>query len=337
MKAATRACTRPRGTRPAAGRRSAATVTVTGDDGNPLAINTSAPTPIRQLDVDVRGDLRRRRSGVPQDHRPRADGAAASAGSSCHPKSAITNSGRYADYRGNGNYAVVVQTFTNSACTAGARRRASSTRSTRAPRSTPPTGRLTRSKNSFSTINHQFGVALNPGGLSYEVKYARGGVLAPDGSISGPSSDAFVDRNTGLADTRFTEPGGYAMVARIKSGDDDTPWSAPVNFTVKAPFDLSFSSFLDSQGPKLQDPGHPARSVRARQPRAGLLREGQEGRQVPQARPFLEINSKRRFTVRFKLRRPGVYRLQYRFKGRHWWSAGRSPRPSASAAGFSFG
>ena len=28
-----------------------------------------------------------------------------------------------------------------------------------------------------------------------------------------------------------------------------------------------------------------------------------------------QVNSKGRFTLRFKLRKPGVYRLQYRFKG----------------------
>ena len=28
-----------------------------------------------------------------------------------------------------------------------------------------------------------------------------------------------------------------------------------------------------------------------------------------------KINSKRAFTLRFKIRKPGIYRLQYRFKG----------------------
>ena len=39
------------------------------------------------------------------------------------------------------------------------------------------------------------------------------------------------------------------MVARIKSGDYYTPWSAPISFAVKAPFDLSYVGFPDSDGP----------------------------------------------------------------------------------------
>ena len=115
---------------------------------------------------------------------------------------------RYVDYRGNGNYAVVVQTFTNSACTAGAKEQRFLYSINAGTAITPPAGVvLTREPNSFSTITHKVPVALNPGGLSYEVKYARGGVIGPDGGISGPSADAFLDRNTGLADARFTEPG----------------------------------------------------------------------------------------------------------------------------------
>ena len=100
---------------------SAATVTVTGDDGNPLAINTSAATPIRQLDVQYVVTL----DGSDQNfHKTTVvgpDGAPASSGSSCYPKSAVANISRYVQYRGNGAYAVVVQTFTNCACTAGAK------------------------------------------------------------------------------------------------------------------------------------------------------------------------------------------------------------------------
>ena len=89
-------------------------------------------------------------------------------------------------------------------------------------------------------------MALNPGAISYEVKYARGGVIGPDGGDLRPLADAFLDRNTGLADARFTEPGQYVMVARVKGDDYYSPWSAPISFSVKAPFDLSFVTFPDS-------------------------------------------------------------------------------------------
>ena len=243
---------------------SAADVTVTGDDGNPVAINTASPTGVRQLDVQYGVTF----AASDQAHHKTTvvgpDGVVTSTGSSCFPKSAVNNVSRYVDYRGNGTYAVVVQTFTNSACTAGAKEQRFLFSINAGTAITPPAGIvLTRTPNSFSTITHKVPVALNPGGSLYEVKFARGGVLGPDGGISGPAGDAFVDRNTGLADARFTEPGSYVMVARIKRGDYHTPWSAPINFAVKAPFDLSFTTFPDSRGPSYKLRGTMRDALRA--------------------------------------------------------------------------
>ena len=295
---------------------SAATVTVTGDDGNPLAINTSAPTGIRQLDVQYAVTF----DGADQAYHKTTvvgpDGAVASSGSSCFPKSAITNISRYVEYRGNGAYAVLVQTFTNSACTAGAKESRFLFSIGAGTAITPPGGVvLTRQPNSFSTITHKVPVALNPGGIAYEVRYARGGVIGPDGAISGPSSDAYVDRSTGTADARFTEPGAYVIVARIKSGDYYSPWSAPISFTVKAPFDLSYVGFPDSHGPtyKLRAT---LRDAYARGSRVTVYyAKGKKGGRFRKLGRSSKINAKRAFTLRFKLRKPGVYRLQYRFKG----------------------
>ena len=295
---------------------SAASVTVTGDDGNPLEINTSAPTAIRQLDIQYAVTFAAADQAYHKTTVVGPDGAVASSGSSCYPKSAITNVSRYVEYRGNGNYAVVVQTFTNSACTAGAKEGRYLFSVNAGTAITPPGGIvLTRQANSFSTITHKVPVALNPGGLAYEVKYARGGVIGPDGAISGPASDAFVDRNTGLADARFTEPGQYVMVARIKSGDYYTPWSAPINFTVKAPFDLSFVGFPDQHGPSYKLQGT-LRDPFARGSRVTVYyAKGKKGGKFRKLGRSSKINGKKRFTLRFKLRKPGVYRLQYRFKG----------------------
>jgi hypothetical protein len=244
------------------------------------------------------------------------DGNAASPGSSCFPKSAIGNVSRYADYKGNGDYAVVVQTYTNSACTAGVKEARFLYSVGAGTAISPPAGIvLTRLKNSFSTITHKVPVALNPGGIAYEVKYARGGVIGPDGGISGPATDAFLDRTTGLADARFTEPGGYVMVARIKDGDYYTPWSAPINFQVKAPFDLSYVGFPDSRGPSYKLRAT-LRDAFARGSRVRVYyAKGKKGGKFRKLGRSSKINSRRAFTLRFKLRKPGVYRLQYRFKG----------------------
>ncbi|HET8950552.1 MAG TPA: hypothetical protein VFN44_08575 [Solirubrobacteraceae bacterium] len=295
---------------------SAATVTVTGDDGNPLAINSSAATAIRNMDVQYAVTFGSADAAYHKTTVVGPDGAAASSGSSCYPKSAITDVSRYVDYRGNGDYAVVVQTFTNSACTTGAKEARFLFSINAGTSITPPGGIvLTRQPNSFSTITHRVPVALNPGAVAYEVRYARGGVIGPDGAISGPSTDAFLDRNTGLADARFTEPGQYVMVARMKSGDYYSPWSAPISFTVKAPFDLAYVGFPDPDGPSYKLRGT-LRDAFARGGRVTVYyAKGRKGGKFRRLGRSSKINGKKAFTLRFTLRKPGVYRLQYRFKG----------------------
>ena len=105
------------------------------------------------------------------------------------------------------------------------------------------------------------------------------------------------------------------MVARIKSGDYYTPWSAPINFTVKAPFDLSYVGFPDSDGPSYKLRGT-LRDPFARGSRVTVYyAKGKKGGKFRKLGRSSKVNSKGRFTLRFKLRKPGVYRLQYRFKG----------------------
>ena len=295
---------------------SAASVTVTGDDGNPLAINTASPTAIRQVDVQYDGTYDAADRAYHKTTVVGPDGAAASSGSSCFPKSAVAGVSRYADYRGNGTYAVVVQTFTNSACTAGAKEERFEFSINAGTAITAPGGVvLTREPNSFSTVTHKVPVALNPGATVYEVKYARGGVIGPDGGISGPSADAFLDRNTGLADARFAEPGRYVMVARVKRGDYYSPWSAPISFQVKAPFDLSLVSFPDSRGPSYKLRAT-MRDAFARGTRVRVYyAKGRKGGKFRKLGRSSKVNSRGRFTLRFRLRKPGVYRLQDRYEG----------------------
>ena len=62
---------------------SAASVTITGDDGNPLAINTTAPTGIRQLDVQYAVTFDASDQANHKTTVVGPDGAVASSGSSC--------------------------------------------------------------------------------------------------------------------------------------------------------------------------------------------------------------------------------------------------------------
>jgi hypothetical protein len=295
---------------------SAASVSITGDDGNPVALNPTTPVGLRQLDLKYSavfgaGDKKFQKTSVIGP-----DGMPASQGSNCYEASVIPTIDRYVDYRGNGNYAVVVTEATNDTCTAGVTETKYLFTLNAGTAITPPQGKLMmREKNSFSFITHQLPVALNPGGIAYEVKYARNGVIGADGGISGPATDSFVDRNTGLADFRFTAPGTYVAVARIKSGDYSTPWSAPVKMVVKGPFDISSIIFLDPKGPSYKLRAT-LRDNFARGKRVTVYyAKGRKGGRYHKLGRTSKVNSKGRFTLRFTLRRPGNYRLQYRFKG----------------------
>jgi hypothetical protein len=295
---------------------SAASVSITGDDGNPVALNPTAATALRQLDLQYHvafgpADKKYQKTTVIGP-----DGLPASQGSNCYESAVIPNIDRYVDYRGNGNYAVVVTTATNDLCTAGVTETKFLFSINAGTAITPPAGKLMmREKNSFSFITHQLPVSLNPGGIAYEVKYARNGVIGADGGISGPAADSFVDRNTGLADFRFTAPGTYVAVARIKSGDFYTPWSPAVKMTVKAPFDISSIIFTDPKGPSYKIRAT-LRDNSARGKRVTVYyAKGRKGGKYHKLGRTSKISSKGRFTLRFTLRRPGSYRLQYRFKG----------------------
>ena len=296
---------------------SAATATVTGDDGNPVAINTTAPTPIRNMSVRYSATMGASDAAYHKTVVLGPDGAAASSGTSCYPKSAIPTIDRIADFRGNGTYTVVVSTYTNNACTAGGKEQRFLYAINAGTAVTAPAAPylLTRQKGSFTSITHRFGVALNPGASIYEFRYARNGVIGPDGAIAGPAEDPFVSHSQGFSDTTFREPGKYVGVIRAMSNNYFTPWSAPITFTVKAPFDLSYVTFPDSRGPSYKLRAQ-MRDTFARGKRVTVyIAKGRKGGKYRKLGRSSKVNSRGRFTRRFRLSSPGRYRVQYRFKG----------------------
>ena len=303
---------------------SAATVTVTGDDGNPVQINTTADTGIRNMDVTASVSVGATEASYYTTQVVGPDGVAASSLSPCRQTRFGPTWDNFADYRGNGRYTVVLNFFSTSACATPFRTHHFLYAINAGTAITPPAGIvMTRLPNEFGLITHKVPVALNPGALSYEVRFARGGVIGPDGAISGPSAEAFLDRTTGLADARFTEPGAYVMVARVKEDDFFTPWSQPINFVVKAPFDLTSTSFPDARGPRyklrgqLRDRFATGRRVIVR------VAKGRKGGKFRRLGRSSKIGRAGKFTLRFRLRKTGVYRLRYVFKGSPLVTAGQ--------------
>jgi hypothetical protein len=234
----------------AAAPATAATVTVTGDDGNPVTLAPGVPATTRNMDVDFGVAL----AGTEKGYAISVNGpvAPASTPRTCSTGSSIPLS---ADFQGNGTYTATVTTYTDTVCKVGAKAATYSVVINASTALQPPTGAvLTRAPDDYSLREYKIPIALNPGALSHEIHMAKGGVIAPDGSISGASKELFAD-SAGMVSARFDAPGTYVIVARAKgftgaAGQFYSPWSAPITARVLAPFDFSGSvSFPDSRGP----------------------------------------------------------------------------------------
>lgn len=292
----------------------AATVTITGDDGAPVALAPGVPAAIRNMDVDLSIAL----GGTEKYYTAQVAGPVAAAASprTCSSTQTVPMS---LDYQGNGLYTVTVTTYPDSKCTTGAKTATYQFSVNAGVAVTPPGGAvLTRRPNSFVSATYQVPVAQNPGALSTNLHYARGGVAGPDGAISGASTEAFVDRTTGTAPVRFDAPGTYLLVARATgytgaAGQFFSPWSAPVTVRAFAPFDFKSGSpsFPDSRGPRYK-----LRVVLQEKSARGKVKiamgRGNRGR----LRSIGSAKLRRgKFTKTFTQHRTGVYRVRFSFKG----------------------
>ncbi|MCW3004309.1 MAG: hypothetical protein JWQ20_3607 [Conexibacter sp.] len=290
----------------------AATVSVTGDDGNPVGIAQGTPASIRNMTPNVQIAF------PPAPARYSAtvtgpDGTAVSPPQSCYIASPTT---RYVDFRGNGNYTVTVTNFTqpDTACKTPVSTETYVFAVGSSVTLTAPAGPfLLRQPNTFVTNTYALPVALNPGASTYEVRYALGGVVGPDGAISGPSGEAFVNTTTGTTDLSFKVPGVYTVVARAKNGDFSSPWSAPVSITAIVPFDLDRIAFPDSRGPSYRLTGY-VRDKTIRGKVSLALARGSKGGKY-RSLGTVSITSKSTFSKRFTQRRTGTYRLRVHYRG----------------------
>src|SRR5688500_15966216 len=81
---------------------SAASVTITGDDGNPIPINATAPTAVRNMDVQANISVAASETAYYTTQVIGPDGVAASTASPCRQTRYGPTWTNYADYRGNG-------------------------------------------------------------------------------------------------------------------------------------------------------------------------------------------------------------------------------------------
>ena len=205
----------------------APTVTVTGDDGNPATLSATAPLGIRNMDVTVTVAVPGTDTASYTAQVVAPDDVAAAPALSCTDPDALASRTLFADYRGNGPYTVVVRYHRGANCTGTvSERRFQYVVNAGTAVTPPPTRVLTRPPNSLVTDDARDRRRAQPGAFGYEIRYALGGVVGPDGAISGPSAEAFLDTTTGLADFRFHQPGRYVIVARAGHGAASSPRGA---------------------------------------------------------------------------------------------------------------
>jgi hypothetical protein len=218
------------------------------------------------------------------------------------------------NYRGNGGYVLHVQNFTARSCASGPQPEQAFAFTISGSVAIPqPAAMMTRPAGTSITNTHLLDFAGNPGAQNYEIHFAKGGVLAPDGSISGPSTTAIVDTSGKIRFWQFDGPGQYLMVARAQSGDYFTPWSAPITITMVAPFDLLTTGFPDARGPSYKLRGTVREKSLAGSRVTVAAAKGKKGKRFRTlGKP--KVNSKGDFTLRFRLSR-GTYRLRYSYKG----------------------
>jgi len=297
--------------------QAATTVAVTGDTGSPTPLTAgAAAVAIRNMDVQatVHTD-----SGGYSVAVTDGGGNGAATTSSC----TSGDTTKYVDFHGNGTYKLTLTTYTNLGCTTGAKTVGYQwTVAASVAIGQPATALMTRAANSFSTNTQYLDFAGNPGASGYEIKYALGGTVNPDGSVSGAAvKDAYVDPTTGKVQLLERTPGTYVMVARARVLGYYSPWSAPITVRLIAPFDLSSRTFPDQIGPSYEVRGVLGEPSAGGRVTISAAKGKKGGHYRTLGKP--KVNSKGVFKQRFRLKKLGWYRIRYTYKGSATVAAGR--------------
>jgi hypothetical protein len=300
----------------AASTASAATVTATGDDGNPVSLATPGVT-VRQMDQKI-GIAFPDTNGQFSAHVAGPDGTAVADDINCYINA---NSTRYLNFRGNGTYTVTVTNFasyrTDATCARPLTTETYTFTIASSAAITPPPGPfLTRAVNSFHTNTLSLPIQTNPGATGYDVQYGLGSPVNPDGSLGGSPQSGYVNTTTGTIDLTFTTPGTYTVVYRAHNGDYGSPWSAPVNVVALVPFEVLGVSWPDSRGPSYLLRGTVTdRNIRGRISLA-LARKGKHNKYGSyKSLGKTTVSSRSTFSKRFTERRTGTYRLRIHYAG----------------------
>jgi hypothetical protein len=290
----------------------AVSVTVTGDDGNPVALG--GPVNIRNMSPQVALTL------TAGEHYgftvTGPNGARVSLGNTCADPTSVPRS---VDYVGNGAYAVTLTRYADQNCSTPA---GTSTLSFSITASTAIGGLqgpvLTRKPGDVVPNTVTLPIDLNPGALSTDAFVARNVTPNPDGSLPGTPVQIYPDAATKTVPVRLDQgPGTYVVAAHAKgftglfNPQAFGPWATPVSIRAFAPFDLQKFTWTDQRGPSYRLAAV-IRATGATGRVSVAIGRGKKGKY--RSYGTVRIRS-HRFSKRFTLRGTGGYRIRFKYKG----------------------
>jgi hypothetical protein len=293
----------------------AVSITVTGDDGNPVplagTLNIRKMNP--QLAITASANTDRFKISVVGPNGAQV----APPDTSCQFGAA--NLTKYVDYVGNGTYTVTVATYTDNNCTAGAATQSLPFTITASTAITPPAvPQLTRRPGTSIINTVTLPIDLNPGALSTDVFVARNVVPNPDGSLPGAPVQVFPDSTTRTVQVRLDQgPGVYSVAGRAKGYTGTLnpqafgPWATPAQIRAFAPFDLQKFTWTDSRGPSYRFSAV-IRATGATGRVNVAIGRGTKGKYRSLGTAKI---SKHKFSKRFRLTKLGKYRIRFKYKG----------------------
>jgi hypothetical protein len=293
------------------------TVTVTGDDGNPIGLG--ATINIRNMNPQVAptaiaaGDVYSISVAGP-------NGAAVAVPATCYEAADTPPSPRSVDYVGNGVYTVVLTQY----ATADRFCSGAPTQQTPLPFTitastavtSPPTPQLTRKPGSFVTNTIPLPIDLNPGALATDAFVALNVAANPDGSLPGTPTPLFPDATTRTVGVRLDKgPGTYVIAARAKgytgsNGQFFSPWATPAAIRAFAPFDLKSFRWTDSRGPSYRFHATIMETSATGKVNVAIGR-GKKGKYKSYGTAKIR---KHAFSKRFRLS-TGKWRIRFKYKG----------------------
>ena len=288
----------------------AVSVTITGDDGNPLALGGTLN--IRNMNPQLSF------AALTTDHWGATvtgpGGVAVSSPINCGTG---PFSPKLVDYIGNGAYTVTVTNY-NASCSApvGAPQSLPFTITASTAVASPPTAQLTRKPGSFVTATIPLPIDLNPGALSTDAFVAVNVPANPDGSLPGTPTPLFPDSTTRTVGVPLDKgPGVYVIAARAKgftgsNGQFFSPWATPASIRAFAPFDLKSFRWTDSRGPSYRFHATIMEPSATGKVNVGIGR-GTKGKYKSFGTATIR---KHAFSKRFRLT-TGKWRIRFKYKG----------------------